>query len=216
MTQRRSAASKLLFLVIVLTLISCCFLGNTFARYTSGETGKATVAVAEWNVTNETAMTNLNFSDMLSPSMAVYAGTNRTNKTERLLVATIRNTGDVDALVTLTTGTEPTVTAEASYGEGITVNENEVPTEAEVKEVFSIKLYTNTSDNSGGATEYKDPVDVSADGGVLYVYAEVTWTSDAGDLTGDNADKRDTWIGENVTSVSYTLSYTAVQNSVKP
>ena len=114
MTQRRSAASKLLFLVIVLTLISCCFLGNTFARYTSGETGKATVAVAEWNVTNETAMTDLNFSDMLSPSMAVYAGTNRTNKTERLLVATIRNTGDVDALVTLTTGTEPTVTAEAS------------------------------------------------------------------------------------------------------
>ena len=123
--------------------------------------------------------------------------------------------GDVDALVTLTTGATPTITTSASFGAGITAAA-QVPTEAEVKEVFGIKLYTNTTDNAGGAEAYTTPKKVLAETGVLYVYAEVTWTSDVGDLTGVNADKRDTWIGENVTSVSYTLSYTAEQDSVRP
>ena len=53
MTKRKNVVSKMLLLVLILTLISCCFLGSTFARYTSsGEGGGARVRcqVAKWDV----------------------------------------------------------------------------------------------------------------------------------------------------------------------
>ena len=55
-----------------------------------------------------------------------------------------------------------------------------------------------------------------ANGETLYIFAEVTWTSDDKTVYGDAADKRDTWVGENVTSVSWTISYTAVQVTELP
>lgn len=46
MTQKRKLVSKLFVAVVVLTLVSCCFLASTFARYTSGGSGTGTVEVA--------------------------------------------------------------------------------------------------------------------------------------------------------------------------
>ena len=53
MTKRKSVVSKILLLVVLLTLVSCCFLGSTFARYTSSGSGTGTLQVAKWDVSNE-------------------------------------------------------------------------------------------------------------------------------------------------------------------
>lgn len=218
MTQKKRIASKLFLLVLVMTLISCCFLGSTFARYTSGASGTGTLSVAKWDIDfNDAAGTDTSLNvtfDTLSPSQKPYVDTARTNSTGKVKVAKISNNGVVNALVTLTAGTVPTLSCNSAYGSGVT--DNGIPTEAECKEVFTINWYTNTSDDKATATAYTQSVEL-APKGVLYVYAEVIWTSDVvGGLSGDDADIRDTWMGENVTGASWTLNCTAVQNSEKP
>lgn len=213
MTKKKSIVSKLLLLVLLLTLVSCCFLGSTFARYTSGGKGSATVSVAKWEITEGDGSIEFDVTDKLSPAMEAYKDTPRTSTTGRILVATIRNTGDVNALVELTKG-ELQFASNAAYGQGVATDG--IPTADEIKEVFSITLYTSTTNDAERATEYTQKCEVAAKTGVLYVYAEVVWTSDTGSIKGDIADKRDTYIGKYITEISYELSYTAVQNSENP
>ena len=221
MTKRKSVVSKILLLVVLLTLVSCCFLGSTFARYTSGGRGSATLTVAKWDVYHGEGDIVLEFQK-LSPLKDGYDGTDRTNVTGKILVATITNKGDVDAEVSVVADNiKITKIDGASYAsgpdDGIATADN--PTEAEVKEVFSIKLYKGTGpdeEKTANLDELGAKETVPASTGVLYIYAEVTWTSDKGSINGETADKRDTWIGKNVTSVGWDLSYTAVQATELP
>ena len=223
MTKRKNVVSKMLLLVVILTLISCCFLGSTFARYTSSGSGSATLNVAKWAIDIKGGAieggTSVNFAEKLSPSKYDYnttvddeytANTVRSNSTGKLLIATINNTGDVAALVTVAAG-------EVNVAAGVEFSD---PTEAEVKEVFSIKLWYGTTNGAENATTEitsgSTEIPLNATDGVIYIYAEVIWTSDTASATGEPADVRDTWIGENVTSVSYNISYTAVQNTELP
>lgn len=211
MTQKRKLVSKLFVAVVVLTLVSCCFLASTFARYTSGGSGTGTVEVATWAISGPGAGgINATF-DKLSPSKGAYDNTTRTHSTAPVLVATIKNTGDVDALVTLTTGAS-TITEPAGGWEPYS--------KSEIEGLFTIALYTSTTngaaDSVGDLTAYTVAINVPATSGTLYVYAVVTWTSDVGGKTGTDADARDTWVGEKVTGVSFDISYTAVQNSQLP
>lgn len=231
MTKRKSVVSKILLLVVLLTLVSCCFLGSTFARYTSGGRGSATLTVAKWDVSHGEGDIALEF-EKLSPFMEEYDSTDRTNVTGKILVATITNKGDVDATVSLTVGPEiifkgadgKVVGAEENasttvFGQNGVATPDGTPTEAEVKEVFSIKLYKGTradEEKTASLAELGANETVSASNGVLYIYAEVTWTSDTDSIKGETADKRDTWIGKNVTSVGWDLSYTAVQATELP
>ena len=215
MTQKRKLVSKLFVAVVVLTLVSCCFLASTFARYTSGGSGTGTVNVATWKITGkgtgDAGEINATFNK-LSPSKAAYVDTARTHSTAPVLVATISNTGDVDALVTLTTGAS-TITAPAGGWEN-------PYTESEIEGLFTIKLYTSTEEEVspavGDLTAYTVALNVPATNGTLYVYAVVTWTSDDDTVKGEPADARDTWVSENVTGVSFDISYTAVQDSQLP
>lgn len=214
MTQKRKLVSKLFVAVVVLTLVSCCFLASTFARYTSGGSGTGTVEVATWKVTGEgtgdAGKIEAKFKQ-LSPSKAAYVDTPRTHSTAPVLVATISNTGDVDALVTLTTGASTITKPEGGWVE--------YP-ESEIEGLFTIKLYTSTEEEVspavGDLTAYTKAINVPATSGTLYVYAVVTWTSDDETVKGEAADARDTWVGENVKGVSFDISYTAVQDSQLP
>ena len=214
MTQKRKLVSKLFVAVVVLTLVSCCFLASTFARYTSGGSGTGTVEVATWKVTGEGAgQINAQFKQ-LSPSKAAYDSTPRTHSTAPVLVATITYEIDVNGILTLTVG-EETITKTAddwgTYGE-----------EA-IKGLFDIQLYlsdakaSNVESLAGKkvASGTETPV-TAGSSGTYYVYAVVTWTSDDETVTGEAADARDTWVGANVTSVGYELSYSFVQNSELP
>lgn len=223
MTKRKNVVSKMLLLVVILTLISCCFLGSTFARYTSNGSGSATLNVAKWAIDIKGGATeggtSVNFAEKLSPSKYDYnttvdgeytANTVRSNSTGKLLIATINNTGDVAALVTVAAG-EVNVTAGVEFSD---------PTEPKVKEVFTIKLWYGTQEGENNATNAiasgTTQIPLAEKTGVVYIYAEVIWTSDTEGTTGEAADVRDTWIGENVTSVSYNISYTAVQSTELP
>lgn len=229
MTQRKSIGAKLFIALIALTLISCCFLGSTFARYTSGGNGSASTGVAAWsiNVTGGGASGNMDvdFTNKLSPSMDNFAGESagqeRTNSTGKILIATIKNTGEVAAKVTITAGdiTIDNTVEYATDGSGITNvnagNDGVAPTEAQVKGLFSVKLYQDDSAVFTNGTEIKGEITLSATTGVVYIFAEITWTS--ADTSGEKvADAIDTWVGENVTEISYAFSYTAVQASEIP
>lgn len=214
MTKKKRVVSKLLLLVLLLTLISACFLGSTFARYVSDKNGSATLGVAKWNVSHGEEAIAVTFDD-LSPSKAEYAGGDsydagsvRKKTTSRVAVATISNLGEVDALVTLSVGDTPTVnkveSADGTYEDDV------------IAGLFTVTLYTGTSDAAGSATAYSDEIELAAGTGIVYVFAEVTWTSDDETVFGDAADARDTWVGQNVTGISYTVSYKAVQNTEKP
>lgn len=225
MTKKKSIATKLLIALAALTLISCCFLGSTFARYTSGGSGTATTGVAKWDVSlaNAGSLTQT-FAD-LSPAQEPYTNTPRTNSTGKVKVAELSNKGEVAALVTFTFDDDATI---AYSGNGdfasIDAGEYKPDEEREVQDLFSIKLYYSTETDSAAAatnamTSGTTEVPLAAGSGKVYVYAEVIWASDdegSGSDSGEAADKLDTWVGENVESISFKISYIAEQNSEKP
>ena len=226
MTQKKNIASKLVLVLFVLTLLSCCLLGSTFARYVSGGNGSASVGIAKWDVNVNTSVESTIKFDKLSPSMAAAAsasGANRTHSTGLVKVAEIKNSGEVDAEVTISVGEIDF--AGVTFGNGYEWQTDKVagdgPSEAQVEALFSIKLYYTTDDTaatdngitSGTAIKAK----LAKGGGIFYIWAEVTWTStdlqNGGTTFGDAVD---TWVGKNVKTISYSFVYTAVQKSELP
>lgn len=231
MTKKKNLIARICGLLIVLTLISCCFLGSTFARYTSSVSGTGSVSVAKWDIdvtgAGAEGALNVSFSD-LSPLDGAYTGATRAKSTARTLVATLTNRGEVSAAVSLDYGTTPEEGVLVTHGngptdasEGYTTNDNSYG-DSVVVELFTITFYTNTTDSAKGATEYIEDTTVTVvPNGSLYVYAVVTWTTaDAtmGSTTTDSsaADALDTYVGEWIESISWPLSYTAVQSSELP
>lgn len=227
MTKKKNIASKLVLVLFVLTLISCCLLGSTFARYVSGGSGSASIGIAKWqiNITGggTSGATEIEF-DKLSPSMVDKVdGGNRTNSTGLVKVAEITNGGDVDATVTITVGDIDF--GSIGFGNGYVWQNDQVegngPSEEQVRALFSIDLYYTTTDaaattngiTSGNAIGTK----LSATNGTFYIWAEVTWTSTDQQMGGTVfGDKVDTWVGENIGTISYSLTYSAVQASELP
>lgn len=211
MTKRKNVVSKMLLLVLILTLISCCFLGSTFARYTSSGEGTGTLQVAKWDVSiegNGTGETALAFGQ-LSPSKEAYADSVRTHSTAVVAVATIDYDLDVNATLTFRVGelTFKNGESEVTYGEGYDVDD--------LKEVFSITFYSDNGTTEISVVDGTFTTTLSGNG-TYNIYAKVTWTSDSATVTGAAADKRDTWIGANVTTVSCTFGYTAEQATQIP
>lgn len=227
MTQRKSIGAKLFIALIALTLISCCFLGSTFARYTSGGNGSASTGVAEWNIagsfeagsTDDDSIT-VHF-DGLTPSMEGYQeGTDRTNSTGKILIATITNNGEVDAEVTLTTSDEASfVNSEKgavtfdesgySFNGGLT---GDGASREQVEALFSIKLTYGTQEGASNATPVSGAIDLAVNE-TIYVYATITWTTPYAnsESKGVVEDAVDTWVGQKVFGVAYDISYVAVQ-----
>lgn len=227
MTKRKSIVSKVLLAIVALTLISCCFLGSTFARYTSGGTGSAGTSVALWDVTlNTSGQTDIT-ATKLSPSIDNYVGgeSKRTHSTGKILVATLTNNGDVNASVTITVGAE-TVTLlggksydTTGYGNNAGALTGSGASQWQVENLFSIKLYQDETETWSNGGEITGAISLGAKSGetatTVYIFAEITWTS-SDDLQEVTSDAIDTWAGENVEKVEYTISYTAVQSSEQP
>ena len=224
MTNKKNIASKLVLALFILTLISCCLLGSTFARYASGGSGTASVGVAKWDVTMEDATAQISVTqNKLSPLDAAWSDSStRTHDTGKLLVATITNNSDVDALVTVTAG-ELMVAADAAYdGTGYVVSDGSFTGNGasvdQIKALFSIKLYTDEQNTYADGAELTSGSNFKLTAGAdpIYIFAEVTWTSTDSGTNAAYADAIDTWAGKYVTSVSSTISYSAVQDSTRP
>ncbi len=211
MAQKNRAVSRMFFLILMLTLISCCFLGSTFARYVTTDDASAKFDVASWKVSHAEGDTVTAF-DSLSPSMKDFttttSGEDATNSTAKKLVATITNDGDVDALVSLSSAFG-TITKVAGAAEDPTYDDEAI------QGLFTITLTHGTTNNAGtDTTDTLNNIALGA-GETIYVWASVTWTTSYSDSAdeGDTEDELDTWVGQNVESVSFKISYKAVQNS---
>lgn len=232
MTKKKNIASKLVLVLFVLTLISCCLLGSTFARYVSGGGAAASIDIAKWDVDFEdgngnAAATTLSVAN-ISPDVAKYQdGTTRTHSTTPALAALIENNSEVHAYVTVTLDG---ITFKAANGNEITggagiQQEGNMPTYGEMKDTVMLQIYVSESkvtDFKSVTWEYVSSEKVNVeksyeleDGERLYVYYRVEWKS-ADSLGGATADYLDTWIGQNVETISATLSYTAEQHSELP
>ena len=216
-SDKKRILTRVLIVIAALTLLSCCFLGSTFAKYVTDETGTAQVGVAKWDIDVETAgSTNVDVNlNKLSPDMADYnSGSTRSHTSDKFLVAIVTNNSDVKATITVSAGDTATCVLVADHP---STEQGFEDKSTEAAACFSIKLYKSDTNDATDATEKlvsetlnaktADPADA------IYIFAEVTWTSQ--DTTG-NGDELDTWIGQYVTSVSWTLTYKAVQASELP
>lgn len=232
MTKRKGIISKAVLVLALLTLISCCFLGYTFARYTSSVSGTATVTVAKWEVTltdssgNENAFESANTVTMgtvkLSPSAEDYdydtTSTARSNSTSNAQqLGTITNKSEVAALLTVEADT---TNSTVTYGSSQTASGSDTLTSFTIGEttyditaadVINLFTFTLCKDANGTAYDESD-LTLAASTGSLDVYCVVTWTS-ADDKGEAYADALDTWVGENVASISLNVNIKAVQAS---
>lgn len=206
MTKRKSLIARLLLALVVLTLISFCFLGNTFARYAKEYEGSASVNVAKWDVSeveNATG-TYTAAAEKLSPSAEAYAeGATRSNESDKVFVAEISNSGDVSAQVTFTAGV-----ISVTVQEGADTTTYSADTAAAL---FTAKFYYYENGSFVEITE--DAPLTLAPNDSVELYVTVVWTTD--DANG-NGDELDTWVGENVTSVEIAYTYNAVQTTQIP
>ena len=225
MVKKKRIVSKLILALVVLTAISCCFLGSTFARYTSGGTGSATVDVAKWDVQFGAETETPVELGMISPAETAYdAGTHsstpRKNEGEKVLVATITNNSDVEADVTIDIG-EISFGAFDQFGD-TAWKEGSIegaPTKGQVAALFSVRLWYGgegalAAEAAEANTEITDgePVTLGVGSETLKIYAQVTWTSADTTLKGDS-DALDTWVGTHIETLTSTLTFTAVQGS---
>lgn len=217
-SDKKRILTRVLIVIAALTLLSCCFLGSTFARYVTNASGTAQIGVAKWDVAVTPAET-LDVTvdaNKLSPSMTVYdssthAANPRSKTSDKFLVATIANTGDVNAEITVSSSS-----ASCDKIEKPTTNNSDYEkySENEAVDCFSIKFFTSTTNSAESANKgLEGALNVETDK-TIYIFAQVTWTSQ--DTAEKSGDALDTWIGKYVTSVSWTLSYTATQNSELP
>ena len=228
MTKKKNLIARICGLLIVLTLISCCFLGSTFARYTSSGDGTASVTVAKWDIdiTGDAASGATALAlGTLSPSDAVWSeGTTRTHEMPARVGATIVNSSAVNADITVELANVPTFTgtefnADSSIQEGA-----DVPSYAEAYNTIKVQVFISADSINAPASDAEDWVDyngsatikgVAGNGGTVYIWVRAIWMSQ--DIYGEaNADKLDTWLGENITTVSVGITYTAVQSSTQP
>lgn len=228
---KKRIVPMLFALLVVLTLVSCCFLGSTFARYTSTGTGSASAEVAKWDIDFNGSNTENGETDIeigkLSPDDAAWTeGLNRVHVIDNAQVAmAILNKSDVAADITVTIGAAPVF-----YGvddsdiagwsvTGISQGDS-LPSYLEAYSTIQLQFAITNGSTPDGSTLWHNygasvtQYDVATNGGV-YVWVRAVWDTldDLGQITSDAID---TWLGQNVTNVSCNLSYVAVQSSELP
>lgn len=197
-TEKKRILSKVLIVLAALTLLSCCFMGSTFAKYVTNGSGSASMTIADWDVAivNE-QQGNVTITD-LSPDVDGVS-----HSTGWIKVAAIRNSGDVSADVTVSVS-ELTV-GSAAFEEGAEEDErwNQYVSDTELQTVFTVAF---ASDANG--KEIANNKFTLAPSGSQDIYMQVTWTT--------QSDAQDTFFGEYLDSLTWTISYSAVQSSELP
>lgn len=243
---------KLLVVLIALLLIACSILGFTLARYvTQGDPGTAGVGIANWKITATEAGTEAGGSGetgipltLFSPNMQGYdSSKDRSRSKDNVLILQIKNEGDVSAYVKLETGEVNAYGPNSETPIDFNSQDNRDPGEADYykpwkeswNNIFTftttVRIGTNAENTMVAQTQPSGDysgyyaLDV---GQSLFVYANITWTTDLTDdtqVTSDGytaednvweGDLRDTWIGENVEKVALSYSWYAVQGSQLP
>lgn len=96
-----------------------------------------------------------------------------------------------------------------------------MPSYQEAYTTIQVQFAADTRGLVDGSTAWKNygetvtVENVAEHGGAVYVYVRIVWDThdDYGQVL---SDKLDTWLGQNVSSVSCEISYVAVQSSELP
>lgn len=223
--EKKSVLKKLTIGIAAMALISCAFVGGTFARYTTGEKEiPGGVNVADWKIeVIEDAADIFEFT----PNKNAYDSAPRTKTvSEGGKILEIKNSGKVAATVTIKVDTSSYVMEDkegnpAQFPEYSVVNGEAVNAEWEsvtVSNIFTIgdltvqysgSTTTEDGDKQGTVTTYT--ITLKAGESVIVSIGEVVWTSDLTGENGKNGDLRDTWIGENISQIGYKMTWSAVQ-----
>lgn len=218
MEKKKRIVSKLVLALVLVAVVSMCFVGVTLARYVSGTNGSSTANVAKWDVSFGDEETISVTFGAFSPSDAAYVDSSvRTNESVRTEAVVIANNGEVNADVTLTLAESMTVTRASgaeefgSAGGYTETSTADNPTEDQVKGLFTFKFYDAASDGKeikSGTAFTLAPEESKT------IYATIVWTSADATLK-TKADALDTWVGENIESVGIDFTISAVQGSVE-
>ena len=228
--EKKSVLKKLTIGIAAMALISCAFVGGTFARYTTGEKEiPGGVNVADWKIeVIEDAADIFEFT----PNKEAYDSEVRTKTvSEGGKILEIKNSGKVAATVTIKVDTASYVMEDkegnpAQFPEYSVVNGEAVNAEWEnvtVGNIFTIRALTvqysgstttEDGDTEGTVTTYT--ITLKAGESVIVSVGEVVWTSDLTGEDGNNGDLRDTWIGENISQIGYKMTWSAVQAEELP
>lgn len=262
-TEKKRIFSKLTVCVAALALVSCAFVGGTFARYTSqGEVDNGGANVADWYIDVINGSGTAQGTLTISPDDAEYAAENgpRSHRaSEGGAVLTFYNGGEVTAEITINTTAGYVVTGKTYDSDNREFVDSELPVGSSAADMAG-NMFKWVSDTEKGT--YKPDFDdgsldnvwenVTLVGGtdsvgnvILKVgtltyngtalgtgtkitlapgatatieMGEVTWTSDFADEEdiGNAGNKRDTWIGQNISRVGYEITWSAVQVSEQP
>lgn len=277
-TEKKRIFSKLTVCVAALALVSCAFVGGTFARYTTGQTeANGGANIADWYIDVEDGSGAGDVVFTISPYHLGWGDTGATNGPRKNAITgsetslKVINKGEVSADVEITLGSEivvinKTINDKGELVEGVKLEAGKSYTDRAGNEYTwtgnatdgfypdfkakgegvldkdfnalktawaEMKLYK--SDDSGiiaigdldveAYTSEGNAVDsvtqagkhiftLGTDAYVVVTVGGATWTSDTATAEdGDNGDIRDTWIGENIAKVGYTLTWSAVQSS---
>lgn len=188
-SDKKRILTKILIVIAALTLLSCCFLGSTFAKYVTSANGSGSVPVALWDidVTNN-AQASLTF-DKLSPDVDGVS-----QSTDSEVVITITNNSDVEATV------EYTATVSPKWRDGATSDPAYVTNSGQFQNMFTVAVTNSAVDL------VLDAKNGTADS--LTLSAKVTWTT--------KSDALDTWYGIYLESITVTFNFTATQSSELP
>ena len=207
-SDKKRILTRVLIVIAALTLLSCCFLGSTFARYVTSADGSGTVEIAKWDIDisvngSEASTTTFTFGQ-LSPSIS--GSTNTITATDTTALK-IENKGEVSALVKVDTNG---LTLTPKYKDGYDSSAGRTNQES-FANVFSATITplensgSNGSNYTGNATTgYVLPAEV----GCILLSVQVTWTT--------IDDEVDTWYGEWLENITVSLSLSAIQNSQIP
>ena len=197
-TEKKRILSKVLIVLAALTLLSCCFMGSTFAKYVTNGSGSASMTIADWDVAivNEQEG-NVTITD-LSPDVDGVS-----HSTGWIKVAVISNSGDVSADVTVSVSELTVGRAVFEEGADEDIRWNQYVSDTELQTVFKVAF---ASDANG--TIITDNKFTLAHSGSQDIYMQVTWKT--------QNDAQDTFFGEYLDSLTWTISYSAVQSSELP
>ena len=128
-TEKKRIFSKLTVCVAALALVSCAFVGGTFARYTSqGEVSNGGANVADWYIDVIYGSGTAQGTLTISPDDTDYAGTERTHPaSEGGAVLTFYNGGEVSAAITINTAVGYVVTGKTYDSDNREFVDSELP-----------------------------------------------------------------------------------------
>ncbi len=149
-TEKKRIFSKLTVCVAALALVSCAFVGGTFARYTSqGEVDNGGANVADWYIDVINGSGTAQGTLTISPDDTNYAGTPRTHQaSEGGAVLTFYNGGEVTAEITINSTAGYVVTGKTYDSDSREFVDSELPVGSSAADMAGnmFKWVSNTAD----------------------------------------------------------------------